>query len=79
MPFNIGWLSKELIWIAQRLLRLLDSNSKGALLLLIIISEETVRGKPAIGSISWIGPNWVHVQVREIDNIVLNQDISQYD
>ena len=36
-------------------------------------------GEVAIGSISWLGPNWVHVQVQEIDNIVLNQDISQYD
>ena len=28
-----------------------------------------VRGEPVIGSISWLGPNWVHVWVQEIDNI----------
>ena len=31
----------------------------------------SVRGEPAIGSISWLGSNWVHVRVQEIDNIVV--------
>ena len=45
-----------------------------------------VRGEPVYGrdlskhrAISRLGPNWVHVRVREIDNIVVNQDISQCD
>ena len=38
--------------------------------------QMVVRGKPATGSVTQLGPNWVHVQVREIDNIVVNQDIS---
>ena len=41
MLFNVGRLSKELIRIVQKPLRSQDSNSKEALLLLIIISEAT--------------------------------------
>ena len=26
-------------------------------------NHQIVRGKPAIGSISWVGPNWVHIWV----------------
>ena len=43
-----------------------------------------VRGQPVYGrdlseyrAISQLGPNWVHVRVRGIDNIVVNQDIAQ--
>ena len=32
-----------------------------------------------IVSISWFGPNCVHILIRDIDNIVVNQDISQVD
>ena len=45
-----------------------------------------VRGELVYGrdlsehrAISRLGPNWVHIRVREIDNIVVNQDIAQYD
>ena len=45
-----------------------------------------VRSEPVCGrdlwehrAISRLGPNWVHVRVREIDNIVVNQNISQCD
>ena len=31
----------------------------------------TVSGEVVTGSISWLSPNWVHIQVREIDNIVV--------
>ena len=41
----------------------------------------TVRGKPVYGrdlsehrAISSLGPNWVHVQVQEIDNIVVKTE-----
>ena len=44
----------------------------------------SVRGEPLCGrdlsehgAISWVGPTWIHIWVREIDNIVVNQDISQ--
>ena len=36
-----------------------------------------VRSELAIGSISWLGPNWVHVWVQEIDNIVVDLYIFQ--
>ena len=46
----------------------------------------SVMGEPGYGrdlsehrAISRLRPNWVHVRVREIDNIVVNQDISQCD
>ena len=48
--------------------------------------EVYVRSKQVYGrdlsedrAISLLGPNWVHVCVREINNIVVNQDISQCD
>ena len=45
-----------------------------------------VGGEPVYGrdlsdhrAISRLGPNSVHVRVREIDNIVVNQDVSYCD
>ena len=45
-----------------------------------------VRGEPVYGrdlsehrAISRLGPNWVHVRVQEIDNNIVNQDISNCD
>ena len=46
----------------------------------------SVRGEPVYDrdlsehrAISWLGPNWVQLRVQEIDNIVVNQDISHCD
>ena len=47
----------------------------------ICVSGEPVYGRDLSEhrAISQLRPNWVHVRVREIDKIVVNQDISQCD
>ena len=51
-----------------------------------LLQHLTVRGEPGYGrdlseheAISQLGPNWVYIQMQEINNIVVNQDISQCD
>ena len=44
----------------------------------IKLSTVNIRGELPIGSISWLGPNWVHVEVQDMDNIVVHQDIAYY-
>ena len=52
----------------------------------LAVKNRSVRGEPVYGrdlsehrAISRLGPNWVHVWVRETNNIVVNQDISKCD
>ena len=45
------------------------------------VTGEAVYGRDLLEHryVSWHGCNWVHIWVQEIDKVVVNQDIFQYD